>query len=317
MANTRNHAIDWLKGTLMLLVMLGHLSGTGVNHSPFKWTLYGFHMPMFMALSGYMLNLEKLRELSFAGLFSRYWARMILPWLVVFVVALPLVTNIASPAAILTNVLKPWNHLWFVPVLFVTIAIGTALPLSRMALMLLTLPIGFGTWAALQVFGWDYTRVPIDIRYAIMPAFFYFGLWLRTANVTIGWWIAPAFAVTLALWGLSYSAQHSLWLLAIYPAMTLSSAALIPLIERLPIRTLWPIFTLPIEIIGAESLFFYLHHPWLFNIARRTLYKAMPLSFAYAVTLITTILVLFAARTLLSRNKWTALLSGVLERGKD
>lgn len=310
MATQRNYAIDWLKGALMLLVMLGHLSGTGVNYSPFKWTLYGFHMPMFMALSGYMLNIEKLRSDSFGALFGRYWARMILPWLVVFIVALPLVVSHITPAAALQYALKPWNHLWFVPVLFATIVLGVALPLSRTALMAISLPIGLGMWAALQVFGFDYTVIPFDIRYIIMPGFFFFGLWLRTANLHIGWWMVPVFAVSLALWGWGYSAQHHPALLAIYPAMTLSSAALIPLITRLPIRTLW------IEAIGAESLFFYLHHPWIFNIARRTIYRWMELNVAYAAAMVLTILILFAARAVLCRNRWTALLAGVVEKRK-
>lgn len=308
MPASRNPAIDVLKGVLMVLVMLGHLSGAGVDYSWFKWSLYGFHMPMFMALSGYMMNVERLRAQGLGALWQRYWGRMILPWLVVFVIALPFYFNWRSPMGIAQAFLHPWNHLWFIPVLFVFIVAAVAIPLSRGWLLLISL-LGAPLWFAPQLFASGYNVTPFDIRYIIDAPFFFFGLWLRTSGLKVGWWIAPVFLISLAIWSLTFQAPHS-YLLAIYPVMTFGAIMLIPWVLRLPLRSV------VLEVIGADSLFFYLHHPWVFNIARRTLYHWMNLNIAYAVTLAVTIAILLAARRVLRRNPWTALLSGVVPAGE-
>jgi acyltransferase len=312
MATQRNPAIDVIKGSLMLLVMLGHLSGAGVEYSLFKWVLYGFHMPMFMALSGYMTNVEKLRASSLGAVVARYWWRMILPWLVVFVVALPYVANWRSPWGLAQAFLHPWNHLWFVPVLFAYIAVAVVAPVSRAWLLLAALPPGVAMWYAPQLFGLSYASLPFDVRYLYDAPFFFFGLWLRTSAVVrqarLGWWIVPVFLASLAVWSLTFRAPHSLFY-AVYPLMTASAILIIPWAERLPLRGA------VLEAIGVDSLFFYLHHPWLFNIARRTLYRWMDINLAYGATLVITIALLLGARRVLARWRWAALITGTVPAG--
>jgi hypothetical protein len=158
-------------------------------------------------------------------------------------------------------------------------------------------------WFAPQLFGLGWGAFPFDVRYLTMAPFFFGGLWLRRADLPIGWWVAPVFLAALALWSLTFKAPHSPWL-AIYPVMTFASVALIPWLERLPLRAV-------IEVIGAESLFFYLHHPWLFNIARRTLYRWLDWPLAYGLALVLTVAILLAARPLLARVRVVALLVGL------
>jgi hypothetical protein len=116
----------------MVLVMLGHLSGAGVEDSFFKWVLYGFHMPMFMALSGYLVPVERLRDDGLRATLGRYWWRMILPWVVLFVVAQPMVGDWRHGAGWVNGLVHPWNHLWFVPVLTAFIIAGVVVPVSRL-----------------------------------------------------------------------------------------------------------------------------------------------------------------------------------------
>ena len=47
----REHWIDALKGIGIILVVIGHVS---LGNNLVKW-IYSFHMPLFFALSGYML----------------------------------------------------------------------------------------------------------------------------------------------------------------------------------------------------------------------------------------------------------------------
>ena len=301
MASKRNPAIDVIKGGLMILVMLGHLSSRGVDYDPFKWSLYSFHMPMFMALSGYMMSVERMREGGLWPLVQRYWWRMILPWAVVFVVALPIYFNWDVVRALV----HPWNHLWFIPVLFAFIVIAVAVPLDRKWLLLISL-VGVPFWFSPQLFakGWNVT--PFDVRYLVDAPFFFFGLWLRKSGWKIGWWIVPVFLLGLGLWSQTFMKPHSP-LIAAYPLVSMGSIMLLPWLEKLPLKGRL------LEIIGADSLFFYLHHPWLFNIARHTIYVRVPNQLlAFAITMVLTTAILLAAREVIRRWRWPSLICGVV-----
>lgn len=49
----RNEPADALKAALMILVVVGHVFLESVSGNAFKGAIYVFHMPMFLALSGY------------------------------------------------------------------------------------------------------------------------------------------------------------------------------------------------------------------------------------------------------------------------
>ncbi len=53
--NTREGWIDYLKGLGIILMIIGH---TSINQPFIKW-IYGFHMPLFYMLSGYLFNRGK------------------------------------------------------------------------------------------------------------------------------------------------------------------------------------------------------------------------------------------------------------------
>ena len=71
----RNLLIDVLKGFTIILVVMGHASQwfSGDDRSnPFYVTIYAFHMPLFMFLSGYVCYNNR----GEINLFKRYLTRL-------------------------------------------------------------------------------------------------------------------------------------------------------------------------------------------------------------------------------------------------
>jgi acyltransferase len=116
----RTKSIDVAKGILILLVIAGHVL-LGGPATLLHYIIYSFHMPLFIALSGWLVNWEKLRELSFGGLGQKYLDRVIIPWVLALIVY-GLVNNpgfLSHPlrfiSAITTGIIRPFLHLWFIP----------------------------------------------------------------------------------------------------------------------------------------------------------------------------------------------------------
>ncbi len=83
--SSRSAGPDQLKALLLILVIFGHTFAESIDESFTKWVIYGFHMPAFLFLSGYLLRTERLRERDYPQLLTDYSRRMIAPWLVVSV----------------------------------------------------------------------------------------------------------------------------------------------------------------------------------------------------------------------------------------
>ena len=122
----RNRSIDALKGILILAVVVGHILPGTLDENPLRYLIYSFHMPAFFFVSGYLLNLDKLRVASFGDTIRKYWHRMLLPWCIAWVIyTLYVLNNNFSLLALLHNICSPYYHLWFVPSLFLCIIICT------------------------------------------------------------------------------------------------------------------------------------------------------------------------------------------------
>lgn len=76
-----NYSIDVVKGILILLVILGHVILGTIQNNFIRFFIYTFHMPMFLFISGYLVNLNKLRLYSYSGLIKHYASRMLSWWL--------------------------------------------------------------------------------------------------------------------------------------------------------------------------------------------------------------------------------------------
>jgi fucose 4-O-acetylase-like acetyltransferase len=108
-------SIDCLKGILILLVIIGHIALGTVEKNLLRYTVYSFHMPLFMAISGYLLNLEKLQKMNLAELVNKYIFRLIIPWIIAVCVYYFIRHHHYSVSALLKEFVYTFYHLWFVP----------------------------------------------------------------------------------------------------------------------------------------------------------------------------------------------------------
>ena len=115
----RNYSIDSVKGFLILCVIIGHVLLGSLEQNVFRYVIYSFHMPLFMFVSGYLIDVEKLSHMTMRDLFFKYWNRMIKMWLIAFVVFFMYLIMFDPTWSKAFEVLYyPWYHLWYVPTLF-------------------------------------------------------------------------------------------------------------------------------------------------------------------------------------------------------
>ncbi|MHC0440903.1 acyltransferase family protein [Flavobacterium sp. 3-210] len=117
--NTRFKNIDLLKGILIILVMAGHIIQGGLSESIWRTLIYSFHMPLFIGISGYLLNINTISQLSINDLFKKYFLRIILPWIIAvisyYIISCILGTDLLSITKFKNFILPPFYHLWFIP----------------------------------------------------------------------------------------------------------------------------------------------------------------------------------------------------------
>ena len=70
-----------LKGILVILVILGHVIPGVLQETFSRYFIYSFHMPLFIAVSGYLVPTQKLNYQSRIDILHKYWYRLIVPWI--------------------------------------------------------------------------------------------------------------------------------------------------------------------------------------------------------------------------------------------
>lgn len=81
-----NHSIDKIKGIGIIAVVLGHLLLGSVSDNFLRYVIYSFHMPLFFFISGWLLNTDKLSKITLSEFISKYGKRMLLWWLVAWII---------------------------------------------------------------------------------------------------------------------------------------------------------------------------------------------------------------------------------------
>jgi acyltransferase 3 len=116
----RNLLIDVLKGFTIILVVMGHASQwfSGDDRSnPFYVTIYAFHMPLFMFLSGYVCYNNR----GEINLFKRFQV-LVIPFFVWFFISLAFHKEIIYPNIVIEKLLillkNPAKGMWFLWLLF-------------------------------------------------------------------------------------------------------------------------------------------------------------------------------------------------------
>lgn len=270
----RNRGIDLFRGTLAILVILGHFSELTDRQTFATWLGFGFRMPLFIGVTGYLFPLESARAASFAALFRRYYSRLILPWVIACLVYLILAEPV-SLAWLAEILVRPPFHLWFVPVTVVFVVAAWACPLSPGRMLAIAAPASI---VAMYVFGVGYAIeqyhpwVP-DRRYFIYPIYFCFGLWVARRPLQ-----PERIPLRLLLSGIGL-----VWWCALYdnpaPAAEVAAELMLcmPLIRLLPLVRRIGLSLPPVATIGRDSLFFYLWHPLVFGLWAAAGYEGLPM----------------------------------------
>ncbi len=141
----RNYRIDLLRGWLILLVIVGHIVLGSIHDNEIRYAIYAFHMPLFIGISGYLINVDKLRQAPLVGVLRNYWWRVLLP----FAFAFAFFTGVLylhawqegrlNEAMIIKSFVTPYYHLWFVPTLVMWVigywcALKLRIPIKIMSL---------------------------------------------------------------------------------------------------------------------------------------------------------------------------------------
>ena len=260
-ARPRQAGIDLFRGFLVVLVILGHFAEITQRHHFLTWFGYGFRMPLFIGLTGYLFNLEYARRVSPAALLGKYYDRLILPWVAACAITLAVTGSIdwLSPLYV---VIRPPYHLWFVPVILAFFFAAQSSRLSPAAMLAAAIPTSIG---AMYLFGvghdvWQFGPWIPDRRYFIYPIYFALGMWVaRRPNGTSH----EARLLLVAFVGL-------IWWARLYARPSTPAEAAAELLLCVPLIVLFPWlkrvrFDIPwLGAIGRDSLFFYLWHPLIF-----------------------------------------------------
>jgi len=269
----RSAAPDQLKALLLVLVVFGHTYAEGVTDDFSKWVIYGFHMPAFLFLSGYLISAERLASRSPGQFLSHYARRMLIAWAVVSLAWLATFSADSFHSArrfIRDFVLKPEFHLWYIPALFVALLLAWALTRWR---------LGIAALGVIALLGYAAFESPIagslpftgrwDDRYLGYLVFFVLGLAVRNGWLTV----PPAWIRLVAL-----AAGAGLYLTAFWsPGGWRESVGFLVLnlgiglsIPGLLARLVTPlgIAGTPLQLIGEYSLWVYLLHPFITRITQ-------------------------------------------------
>lgn len=114
----KQEKIDVIKGVLILLVIIGHILPGQLQENFVRYFIYSFHMPVFFAVSGYLVNIDRLRESNASQFCKKYGARVVIPWLIAiqvyYILNCALSFNSVSLKMYLSQYIYPFYHLWYV-----------------------------------------------------------------------------------------------------------------------------------------------------------------------------------------------------------
>lgn len=119
MEKIRDLSFDFLKGWLIILVITGHILPGSANEGV-RGTIYYFHMPLFLAITGYFIRDQHLKQ-TFSSLLSKYNQRLLIPYSIAFLVYtcsylyFSIGMNQLHIRHIIGSIIYPFYHLWYIP----------------------------------------------------------------------------------------------------------------------------------------------------------------------------------------------------------
>lgn len=119
----RNEKIDLLKGIAIILVVMGHaMSGIEYMTLPFN-IIYSFHMPLLFFLSGYLLEMTKVKyeQMGILSFIRQKAVSLLLPY-TAWTILVPWLTSMFSMEVLHNSLVSVTGihggGIWFLPVLF-------------------------------------------------------------------------------------------------------------------------------------------------------------------------------------------------------
>lgn len=191
-ATVRSDGIDYLRGILILLVIVGHVVVGSLHENWIRYPIHAFHMPLFIGITGYLLNAKTLRDISLFNVGIRYWWRMILPFSLAFIFFTGILFFHAYQESrvtfglLLSYLHTPYYHLWFIPTMMIWVLayrfmLKTPIPLLSILLLFAFISLYWGSVPREEQIA---KVVPfLNKKVVYFFSFFLFGAWLRTINL--------------------------------------------------------------------------------------------------------------------------------------
>ena len=147
----RDKRLDFIKGTAAFLVLWGHMVQYGITESsfyedPMYKLIYAFHMPVFIAISGYLFC-KSFYRYSFTELLKKKITGILYPGIVwggiqELFIAVKAYPSVKKPSAIILGI---FTDIWFMWTLFcisVTVALCMKISRGRLFVLLPMLAVG-------------------------------------------------------------------------------------------------------------------------------------------------------------------------------
>lgn len=182
----RNQSFDSVRGWLIVSVIIGHIVLGSIHDQFVRYAIYAVHMPLFIALTGYLINANKLRESSVVQSIARYWSRLVIPFIPAFAFFTgTLLVHAAmegrlSVSLLLAYLTKPYYHLWFIPTLLIWIGSLVLILKARLPILLLCVlcaPLSLA-WAGLDSLA--IPQVLLSKKVFFYAYFFFLGMVCRS-----------------------------------------------------------------------------------------------------------------------------------------
>lgn len=180
--NEKKSRVEWidiLRGFAILLVILGH------NNPPFMAYIYGFHMPLFFILSGYLFDEKLSLKEHFKRIINRYvlsyfllcFLNLIIYYIEVMIVngtlqltLATIISNIKDIIIVFEPGMQGCFQLWFLPALAIALSVFTlCMQIKVRALRWASVLFmsGFGFWL-----GYHNIKMPFRFSIAFVAVLF-------------------------------------------------------------------------------------------------------------------------------------------------
>ncbi|BDD43200.1 hypothetical protein GUT189_15330 [Streptococcus ruminantium] len=181
---------------MILLVVIGHILPGILRETFVRYMIYSVHIPIFLGISGYLLNLQTFKKLSMFTFLEKYGKKLIRPWFIaVLVYTLWSAKNsvlagniIAIIVALCKNLVLPWYHLWYIPA-FISYLVITKIVLSKFKIKEAFILLGIV--AIILLIATQYARFSTNVNFLKkfflvfqfdLYIYFYLGMLIRMKN---------------------------------------------------------------------------------------------------------------------------------------